>query len=93
MPVRWTKVTPLDRAAQRFVAGDTLLGDAAHEAGVTTLELMEHLAGAGYRSPYAWEDFVRGTQILDAFLDYHPPKERQTPARAKAKTKARRAKP
>ena len=76
MPVRWSEVTKLERAARQAAGQACLLGEAAEEAGVTTLELMAFMSESGYRSPYSWEDFVGGTEELDNFLDYRPPSNR-----------------
>jgi hypothetical protein len=73
MPVSWTKNTKLIPIAARYATGSILLSDAAKEAGLTSCEFMEYLAVSGYQSKYSWEDFERGQNLLDKFLDYKPP--------------------
>ena len=77
MPIKWGKIRvtkKMEYAARQVAGGTHLIGEAAKWAGVTPIELMAFLSEAGYRSPYSWEDFLSGTEELDRFLDYSPPK-------------------
>jgi len=69
----WTNDSKRLRAAARYTTGSVTLGEAANEAGLTTVEMMELLAGTGFRSNYSWKDFERAQEMLDHFLDYKPP--------------------
>lgn len=89
MPIRWTEVSDLETAARGVVSGTCLMADASKEADVTVLDLMSFLSENGYRSRYSWEDFLRGTAVMDEFLDYRPPKNRQTCAHPTKKTESK----
>ncbi len=72
MAVKWTDDFAVLPAAAQYAAGQTLLGRAAREAQVTTLELMQYLVEGGYRSRYSVEDFEAARRSLEPFLGFKP---------------------
>lgn len=71
--VRWDKEAVNAPLIARYSLGLISLDKLAKEIGVTTLEAMQLLQSADYKSDYSYKDYVEGQKILADFLDYEPP--------------------
>lgn len=88
---RWEKEALNAPTIARYSLGLISLDTLAKKLGVTTLEAMQLLQSAGYKSSYSYEDYQEGQKLLDGFLDYWPPEgERKSSTKTKASKKTRK---
>jgi len=87
--IKWEKEAVNAPIIARYSLGFISLGKLAKELRVTTLEAMQLLQGAGYQSPYSYEDYVDGKKTLER-LNYGPSKSGKHPAKAKAGKRTRK---
>lgn len=89
--IRWEKEAVNAPTIARYSLGLISLDKLAKELRVTTLEAMQLLQSAGYKSPYSYEDYREGQKLLDDFLDYRPPEGKKKPStKAKASKQTRK---
>lgn len=71
--IRWDKEAVNAPLFARYSLGLISLDKLSKELGVTTIEAMQLLHTAEYRSDYSFKDYVEGQKLLADFLDYQPP--------------------
>jgi predicted HTH domain antitoxin len=65
--IDWIKDKELMEPAVRYKLGKLTLGQAAREANVSIIRMIEFLMRSGYRSKYSIEDFKRAKEAWERF--------------------------
>ena len=85
--IRWDKEAVNAPLFARYSLGLISLNKLSKELGVTTVEAMQVLHNADYRSDYSFKDYQEGQRLLVDFLDYQPPAPKKSSRATKASRK------